>query len=69
MKSILDELYESYSYDLNEVLPAMWANLGEKLFNSYGMKHYFVLQEALANPILWDKEINWGTIEDRKSVV
>jgi len=63
MKSILDELYESYSYDPNEVIRAMWANLGEKLFNSYGMKHYWALEEALANPILWDREINWGTID------
>jgi len=63
MKTILDELYESYSHDPNEVIRAVWANLGEKLFNSYGMKQYWALEEALSLPLLWSDEIEWGVIE------
>ena len=63
MKSILDELYEAYSHDPNEVIRALWANLGEKLFSSYGMKQYWALEQALAIPLLWNDENKWGEID------
>lgn len=63
MKSILDDFYETYSHDPNEVIRALWANLGEKLFNSYGLKQYWALEQALAIPELFNDKSKWGEID------
>lgn len=62
MKSILDELYEG-ERDPNNVIRVVWANLREKLFNSYGMKQYFELESALTIPLLWNEGVEWGVID------
>lgn len=49
--------------DLNQRIRDLWANLGEILFNAYGMKQYFELEEALGNSILFDPGIRWGRID------
>lgn len=49
--------------DLNKRIRDRWANLGEILFNAYGMKQYFELEEALAHPILCDSRTLWGQID------
>ena len=57
------QFLETGYLDLNERIRDRWANLGEILFNAYGIKEYWALEEALEHPILCDSRTLWGRID------